>query len=159
MTDSEEFMNTRLKFISIQTLFLLIFFTALPLTAVTVEESLSFTDTELYKVMEIFSVEGDMNIFIDEDVKNQKITFFAKKLSMKDSLNMIMATNSLQMKMAAKNTYLIYPKKKSDEYDEDKISHVFHLNNRDPKNILNIIKGISKKTKVFMNETINAVND
>jgi type II secretory pathway component GspD/PulD (secretin) len=120
-------------------------------------EELVFTDTEIFKVMEILSSLGNFNIFVDESVKNKKITFFAKDLSVKKSLDMIVATNGLEMKKTAASTYLIYPKNKTDDYEDDKVSHVFHLKNRDPKNLLNILKGLGKRTKVFMEETINAV--
>jgi len=120
-------------------------------------EKLAFTETELFKVMEVFSELGNMNIFVDEDVKNKKITFFARGLTLKKSLEMIVLTNNLRMKKMGENVFVIYPKKKAEDYRGEIMSKVFYLNNRDPKNLLNILKGIDKKTKVYMNETINAI--
>lgn len=120
-------------------------------------EGLGFTDTELYKVVEILSRLGNYSIFLDEEVKNKRITFYARDLSVKQSLEMIVATNGLKLKKMQKNVYLIYPRKRGDDYEEEMVSHVFHFNNRDPKNMINILKGIGKKSRVFMNETIHAV--
>lgn len=120
-------------------------------------EGLAFTDAELHKVVEVLARLGNISIFLDEEVKNKRITFFARDLSVRESMELLVATNGLKMKKMQHGVYLIYPRKRDDEYDDDLVSHVFQFNNRDPKNMINILKGIGKKTKVFMNETIHAV--
>jgi len=156
MRKSEEYMKNLFKIFIIT--ILIVTMVNLPVFASKViNDKLAFTETELFKVMEIFSELGGVNIFLDEDVKNKKITFFAKGLSLKKSLDMIVITNNLELKKMGKTVYVIYPKKKKDIYKGEVTSFVFRLNNREPKNLLNIIKGISKKTKVYMNETINAI--
>jgi len=119
--------------------------------------SLVFVDTELPKVLEVFSKLSNLNLFLDESVPNKKVTFFANNMPIDLAIDMFIRTNGLVRKKMNKNTYLIYPKTKSADYESELTSHVFILENDDPKKVINILKTIGKNTKVTLNDRINGI--
>ncbi len=119
--------------------------------------SLVFVDTEIQKVLEIFSKMTRSNLFLDESVPRKKITFFAQNMPVKLALEMFVKTNGLMLKKMNSNTFLIFPKLKAADYESELSSHVFILENDDPKKIINILKTIGKNTKVSLNERINGI--
>lgn len=119
--------------------------------------SLVFVDTDIRKVLEIFSKLSNLNLFLDENVPNKKVTFFAQNMSTDLAIEMFVRTNGLIRKRMNKNTYIIYPKAKAAEYESEMASHVFILENDDPKKVINILKTIGKNTKVTLNERINGI--
>ncbi|HOT76161.1 MAG TPA: type II and III secretion system protein [Candidatus Wallbacteria bacterium] len=119
--------------------------------------SLVFVDTEIQKVLEIFSKMTRANLFLDESVPRKKITFFAQNMPVKLALEMFVKTNGLMLKKMNSNTFLIFPKLKAADYESELSSHVFILENDDPKKIINILKTIGKNTKVSLNERINGI--
>ncbi len=119
--------------------------------------SLVFVDTEIQKVLEVFSKVTKYNLFLDESVPRKQITFFAQNMPIKLALEMFIKTNGLVLKKMNANTFLIYPKTKAAEYESEVASHVFILENDDPKKVINILKTIGKNTKVSLNDRINGI--
>jgi type II secretory pathway component GspD/PulD (secretin) len=119
--------------------------------------SLVFVDTEIQKVLEIFSKMTKSNLFLDESVPRKKITFFAQNMPVRLALEMFIRTNGLMLKKMNANTFLIFPKTKAAEYESEVASHVFILENDDPKKVINILKTIGKNTKVSLNDRINGI--
>jgi general secretion pathway protein D len=119
--------------------------------------SLVFVDTEIQKVLEVFSKVTKYNLFLDESVPRKQITFFAQNMPIKLALEMFVKTNGLVLKKMNANTFLIYPKTKAAEYESEAAAHVFILENDDPKKVINILKTIGKNTKVSLNDRINGI--
>ncbi len=119
--------------------------------------SLVFVDTEIQKVLEVFSKVTKYNLFLDESVPRKQITFFAQNMPIKLALEMFIKTNGLVLKKMNANTFLIYPKTKAAEYESETAAHVFILENDDPKKVINILKTIGKNTKVSLNDRINGI--
>lgn len=119
--------------------------------------SLVFVETEIQKVLEVFSKMTGCNLFLDESVPRKKVTFFAQNINIRLALDMFVRTNGLAIKKMNPNTFLIYPKSKAAEYESEVASHVFILENDDPKKVINILKTIGKNTKVSLNDRINGI--
>lgn len=119
--------------------------------------SLTFVETDIQKVIEIFSKLTKYNIFLDENIPKKKVTFFSNNLPITSALEMLAKTNGLVLKKINENTFFLLPKNKLNDYSQDVTSHVFILENDDAKKIINILKTIGKNTKVSLNERINAI--
>jgi general secretion pathway protein D len=119
--------------------------------------TLEFRDTNLKMVFELLSRTTGINFILDREVKtDQRTTIFLKKASLEDALNMLAATNQLDVKVLNSSSVLIYPNTaaKSKEY-QDLIVRAFYLHSADAKTTSEMIKSILKLKDVFVDEKFN----
>lgn len=120
--------------------------------------TLSFKDAKLKEVFEFLSKLSGVSILFDDDVKDQPVTVFAKDISFKQALGLLLATNKLFMKKIAQDAIIIIPKTKSkqDQY-QDLLIKTFYLSNIPAKDMVNIIRTMLETRKVIINEQLNSI--
>ncbi len=120
--------------------------------------TLSFKDAKLKEVFEFLSKISGISILFDEDVKDQPVTVFAKDVSFKQALNLLLATNKMFMKKIAKDAIIIIPKTKSklDQY-QDLMIRTFYLSHIQAKDMVNILRTMLETRKIIINETLNSI--
>lgn len=120
--------------------------------------TLSFKDAKLKEVFEFLSKLSGVSILFDDDVKDQPVTVFAKDISFKQALGLMLATNKLFMKKIAQDAIIIIPKTKSkqDQY-QDLLIKTFYLSNIQAKDMVNIIRTMLETRKVIINEQLNSI--
>lgn len=119
--------------------------------------TLEFRDTNLKMIFEMLSRSTGINFVLDHDVKSdQRTTIYLKKASLEDALNMLAATNQLNIKVLNSSSVLIYPDTpgKSKEY-QDLVVHAFYLHSVDAKTAAEMIKSILKLKDVFVDDKFN----
>ncbi len=120
--------------------------------------TLSFKDAKLKEVFEFLSKLAGVSILFDEDVKDSSVTVFARDVSFKQALNLLLATNKLFMKKIAKDAIIIIPKTKSkqDQY-QDLQMRTFYLSAIQAKEMVNIIRTMLETRKVIVNDVLNSI--
>ena len=119
--------------------------------------TLEFRDTNLKMVFELLSRTTGINFILDREVKtDQRTTIFLKKASLEDALNMLAATNQLDVKVLNSSSVLIYPNTpgKAKEY-QDLIVRAFYLQSADAKTTSEMIKSLLKIKDIFVDEKFN----
>ncbi len=120
--------------------------------------TLSFKDAKLKEVFEFLSKLSGVSILFDDDVKDQPVTVFAKDISFKQALGLLLATNKLFMKKIAQDAIIIIPKTKSkqDQY-QDLMIKTFYLSSIQAKDMVNIIRTMLETRKVIVNDQLNSI--
>ncbi len=120
--------------------------------------TLSFKDAKLKEVFEFLSKISGISILFDEDVKDQPVTVFAKDVSFKQALNLLLATNKMFMKKIAKDAIIIIPKTKSklDQY-QDLMIRTFYLSHIPAKDMVNILRTMLETRKIIINDGLNSI--
>ena len=82
-------------------------------------------------------------------------TIFARSTTAEDALNLVLLTNQLDKKVLNDNTILIYPKRPDKDRDyKDLVMRTFYLNNADPKQVVAMIKQMTKTKDVYIDERL-----
>lgn len=120
--------------------------------------TLSFKEAKLKEVFEFLSKLSGISIVFDEDVKNQTVTVYAREVSFRQALNLMLATNKLFYKKVSEDTIIIIPKNKSKmaQY-QDLVIKTFYLSNTKAKDMVNILRTMLETRKVIINETLNSI--
>ncbi|MFI5303288.1 MAG: secretin N-terminal domain-containing protein [Nitrospiria bacterium] len=120
--------------------------------------TLKFHNARLKEVFELLSKTAGINILFDKDVRDDNVTIFVKDGTFKETLNLILATNSLFMKRISEDTILIIPKTKQkvDQY-QDLMIRVFYLSNTKAKQMGDILRTMLEIRKIQVNEELNSI--
>jgi len=120
--------------------------------------TLSFKDANLKDIFEFISKTYGISIIFDEDVKNNKVTVFARDVTFEQALKLMLATNKLFMKKIADDAIIIIPKTKTkiDQY-QDLVIKTFYLSNIKAKDMVNILRTMLEIRKIIVNETLNSI--
>jgi general secretion pathway protein D len=120
--------------------------------------TLKFHNARLKEVFELLSKTAGINILFDKDVRDDNVTIFVKDATFKETLNLILATNSLFMKRISEDTILIIPKTKQkvDQY-QDLMIRVFYLSNTKAKQIADMLRTMLEIRKIQINEEVNSI--
>ena len=120
--------------------------------------TLRFRDTDIKEVLEMFSRTAGVNIFTDESLQPKKITTFFQNLPLRESFNLILASNRLFAKRIAENTVIVVPDipAKRQQYDELTVQ-TFFLTDADAKVTVNLLRTILNTRQIFVNEKLNAL--
>lgn len=120
--------------------------------------TLNFQDADIKTAFNFLSDTFGINVIFDESVKDKKITLFAKNISFRQALNLMMGTTQTFYIKVARNTILLAPdtKDKRGQY-EDYAIRTFHLTNTSAKLLADILKGVLSLQKVVVNEELNTL--
>ena len=121
--------------------------------------TLQFRDANLRMVMEALSRTTSLNVLFDKDVKaDLKVTIFVRDTPVEEAIDLILMQTQTAKRVMGENSILIYPdtETKSREYAELKIRR-FAMTNADPKNVMAMIKTITKTKDMFVDEKTNAL--
>jgi general secretion pathway protein D len=121
--------------------------------------TLQFRDANLRMVMEAIARTTNLNVLFDKDVKNDlKVTIFVRDTPVEEAIDLILMQTQTAKRVMGENSMLIYPdtETKSREYAELKIRR-FSLTNADPKNVMAMVKTMTKTKDMFVDEKTNAL--
>jgi general secretion pathway protein D len=121
--------------------------------------TLQFRDANLRMVMEALSRTTSLNVLFDKDVKSDlKVTIFVRDTPVEEAIDLILMQTQTAKRVMGENSILIYPdtETKSREYAELKIRR-FSMTNADPKNVMAMIKTMTKTKDMFVDEKTNAL--
>lgn len=121
--------------------------------------TLQFRDANLRMVMEALARTTGLNVLFDKDVKSDlKVTIFVRDTPVEEAIDLILMQTQTAKRVMGENSILIYPdtETKSREYAELKIRR-FSMTNADPKNVMAMIKTMTKTKDMFVDEKTNAL--
>ena len=121
--------------------------------------SLQFRDANLRMVMEAIAKTSSINVVFDKDVKpDLKVTIFVRDTPMEEAIDLILMQTQTAKRVLGENSILIYPdtEAKSRDYAELKIRR-FAITNADPKNVMAMVKSMTKTKDIFIDEKTNAL--
>ncbi|MHB8483251.1 MAG: secretin N-terminal domain-containing protein [Nitrospiria bacterium] len=120
--------------------------------------TLKFHNARLKEVFELLSKTAGINILFDKDVRDDNVTIFVKDATFKETLSLILATNSLFMKRISDDTILIIPKTKPkvDQY-QDLMIRTFYLSNAKAKEIVNLLRTMLEIRRIHVNDDLNSI--
>lgn len=120
--------------------------------------TLKFKDANLKEVFEVLSKLSGINFVFDDSVKDSKITFFIEDASFVQTLELLLFTNKLAIKIINPKNVIVYSdsKQKRKEYEEYYIK-TFFLKFADAKKIINTIRNLVEAKQIFVNEELNAI--
>jgi general secretion pathway protein D len=121
--------------------------------------TLQFRDANLRMVMEAIARTTNLNVLFDKDVKNDlKVTIFVRDTPVEEAIDLILMQTQTAKRVLGENSMLIYPdtETKSREYAELKIRR-FSMTNADPKNVMSMVKTMTKTKDMFVDEKTNAL--
>jgi general secretion pathway protein D len=121
--------------------------------------TLQFRDANLKMVMEAISRTTGLNVLFDKDVRTDlKVTIFVRETPVEEAVDLLLLQTQTAKRVLGENSILIYPDTtaKAREYVELKIRR-FPLVNADPKQVLAMVKAMSKSKDSFVDEKTNAL--
>jgi general secretion pathway protein D len=118
--------------------------------------SLDFRDANVRNVLEVVGRNSGINIVLDKDVKDQRVTVYAKSVRFDDALDMILSTSQLSRKVLDSKTVLVYPNtpEKQREHQEQLVK-VFYLANGDAKGAAVFLKSMMKLHEPYVDDHSN----
>jgi general secretion pathway protein D len=123
--------------------------------------TLQFRDANLRMVMEAIARTTGLNVMFDKDVKGDlKVTIFVRDTPVEEAIDLILMQTQTTKRVMGENSILIYAdsEAKSREYAELKIRR-FSLTNADPKNVMAMVKTMTKTKDMFIDEKTIASMD
>lgn len=120
--------------------------------------TLNFKDAKIKDAFNFISDTFGINVIFDEGVNDKTITLYAKRITFRQALDLLMGATNTFYKKVSSNTILIAPdtKDKRGQY-EDYIIRTFHLTNASAKQMSDILKGILSPQKIVVNEELNTL--
>ncbi len=121
--------------------------------------TLEFRDVSIKMMFEALSRATGINFILDKDIKPEaKATAFIKKVPIEDAIEMVLATNGLQMKALTETSALIFPNipQKTRDYKELMIRS-FYLTNASAKQVAQTIKTVLKTKDVVVDDRLNMI--
>ena len=121
--------------------------------------TLQFRDANLRMVMEAIAKTTGLNVMFDKDVKNDlKVTIFVRDTPVEEAIDLILMQTQTAKRILGDNSFLIYAdtEAKSREYAELKIRR-FAMTNADPKNVMAMVKTMTKTKDMFIDEKTNSL--
>ena len=121
--------------------------------------TLQFRDANLRMVMEAIAKTTGLNVMFDKDVKTDlKVTIFVRDTPVDEAIDLILMQTQTAKRILGENSLLIYAdtEVKSREYAELKIRR-FAITNADPKNVMSMIKTMTKTKDMFIDEKTNSL--
>jgi general secretion pathway protein D len=121
--------------------------------------TLQFRDANLRMVMEALAKATGLNVMFDKDVKNDlKVTIFVRDTPVEEAIDLILLQTQTAKRVLGENSILIYAdtEAKSREYAELKIRR-FALTNADPKNVMAMVKTMTRTKDMFVDEKTNSL--
>ena len=118
--------------------------------------SLDFRDANVRNVLEVVGRNSGINIVLDKDVRDQRVTVYAKAVRFDDALDMILSTSQLSRKVLDSKTVLIYPNtpEKQREHQEQLVK-VFYLANGDAKGAAAFLRSMMKLREPYVDDHSN----
>ncbi len=118
--------------------------------------SLDFRDANVRTVLDVVSRNSGINFVLDKDIKDQRVTVYAKSVRFEDALDMILNTSLLARKVLDSKTILIYPNTADKQREhQEQLVKVFYLANGDAKGAAAFLKSMMKLREPYVDEHSN----
>lgn len=118
--------------------------------------SLDFRDASVRTVLDVVSRNSGINFVLDKDIKDQRVTVYAKSVRFEDALDMILNTSQLARKVLDSKTILIYPNTPDKQREhQEQLVKVFYLANGDAKGAAAFLKAMMKLREPYVDEHSN----
>jgi general secretion pathway protein D len=118
--------------------------------------SLDFRDANVRSVLDVVSRNSGINFVLDKDIKDQRVTVYAKSVLFEDALDMILNTSQLARKVLDSKTILIYPNTPDKQREhQEQLVKVFYLANGDAKGAAAFLKSMMKLKEPYVDEHSN----
>lgn len=119
---------------------------------------LNFRQTDLRTAFGFLANAFGINVIFDESIREKEVTLYAKDVSFRQALNLILATSRTFYRKVGDNTILVAPdtKDKRGQY-EDYIIRTFQLTHATAKEVADVLKGVISLQKVVINERLNTL--
>lgn len=120
--------------------------------------TLNFKNTNIRDAFELLAKMASINVMFDEEVRSQQVTVFAKDVTFKQALRLLLSTNKLLMKKVNRDTIIIIPKNRAkiDQYQDLQI-RTFYLSNTEAKDMVNILRTMLETKKILINTKTNSI--
>lgn len=121
--------------------------------------SLELRQVPIQSVLELLSQSSGLSFILDTSIRtDERVTLFARNTTVEDSLNLLMATNSLAYKVLNDSTLLIYPAtpEKRKKYG-DLVIKTIPIGNGNPKVFADMIKSFVKTAEVFSDDKLKTL--
>lgn len=120
--------------------------------------TLNFRDTDIRDAYEFLAKSFGVNVVFDESVKNVPVTLYAKDVTFKQGLDLLLATSKTFYRKIGPNSILLAMdnKEKRGQY-EDEVMRTFSLNTIKAKDMADILKGLVPIKKLVINEELNTI--
>lgn len=120
--------------------------------------TLNFRDTDIRDAYEFLTKSFGVNVIFDDSVKNSPVTLYAKDVTFKQGLDLLLATSKTFYRKIGPNSILLAmdTKEKRGQY-EDEIMRTFSLNTIKARDMANILKGLMPIKKMVINEEQNTI--
>jgi len=118
--------------------------------------SLDFRDANVRNVLEVIGRNSGINIVLDKDVKDQRVTVYAKSVRFDDALDMVLGTSQLSRKVLDSKTVLVYPNTPDKQREhQEQLVKVFYLANGDAKGAAAFLKSMMKLREPYVDDHSN----
>lgn len=120
--------------------------------------TLNFRDTDIRDAYEFLTKSFGVNVVFDDGVKNVPVTLYAKDVTFKQGLDLLLATSRTFYRKIGPNSILLAmdSKEKRGQY-EDEVMRTFSLNTIRAKEMADILKGLMTIKKIVINEELNTI--
>ncbi len=120
--------------------------------------TLNFKKADIRSTFKFLAKSFGLTVIFDDEVKDVSVTLFAKDVTFKQALNLLLVTTKTFYKKLGKNTILLAPdtKEKRGQY-EDYIIRTFSLRNTKAKKMSSILKSMLSIKKLIINEKQNTI--
>ncbi|MDH5730716.1 MAG: general secretion pathway protein GspD [Gammaproteobacteria bacterium] len=119
--------------------------------------TLEFKNAKLKSVFEILSKKSNINFVFDKDVKlESQISIFFDKTTIRDAVDLLLLTNTLEKKNLNENSILIYPNTpaKAKEFKELVVKN-FYLSNAKAKETADLLRTVLKTKNIYVDERLD----
>lgn len=121
--------------------------------------TLEFRDAPLRQVFEALARSSAVNFVFDKDVRGDaRVTVFLRAVTLDEAMRVILSTQQLDRKLLNDNTVLIYPNTAPKQREhQELLTRVLYLVNADPKQVLTLVRTMTKTRDLFVDERLNAL--
>jgi general secretion pathway protein D len=121
--------------------------------------SLEFRDAPLKTVLEMIAKVSGLNFFYDKDIRaDLRATVQVKNTTIEDALQLVLATNQLELKILNDNSVLIFPSTPAKLKDyQTLLVRTFYLTNADVKAVAATIKALVKTKDLVIDERLGII--
>lgn len=121
--------------------------------------TLEFRDAPLRQVFEALARSSAVNFVFDKDVRGDaRVTVFLRAVTLDEAMRVILSTQQLDRKLLNDNTVLIYPNTAPKQREHQELqTRVLYLVNADPKQVLTLVRTMTKTRDLFVDERLNAL--
>lgn len=136
---------------------LLVCFTSATYAQLDLQKKLDLTfNTSIDRVFQILERELDINIILDNSVRNQGVNFSARDMSAENVFKLLFQMYNLDYKTIDNRTVLIFPSTKASDYNAE-ITRVFELKYTDAQIFAGILRGGLGISQAYVNPIANNI--